>query len=67
MDGNIPWDRSAICKWIMYPVNYQLKNSDYKILFVCTKCGKEHRNKRAADDEIMKLPALIKSYEKYFN
>ena len=36
----------------MYPVDYQLKNSDYKILFVCSKCGKKHRNKRADDDEI---------------
>ena len=50
----------------MYPVNYQLKNSDYKILFVCSKCGKKHRNKRADDDEIIKLPELIKSYEKKF-
>ena len=50
----------------MYPVEYQLKNSDYKILFVCSKCGKKHRNKRADDDEITKLPELIKLYEKYF-
>ena len=50
----------------MYPVEYQLKNSDYKILFVCKKCGKKHWNKRAIDDEIIKLPELIKSYEKYF-
>jgi len=66
VDGNIPWDRSAICKWVMYPVEYQLKNSDYKILFVCSKCGKKHRNKRADDDEIIKLPELIKLYEIYF-
>ena len=50
----------------MYPVEYQLKNSDYKILFVCLKCGKKHRNKRADDDEITKLPDLIKLYEQYF-
>ena len=66
VDWEIPWDRSSTCKWVMYPVDYQLKNSDYKILFVCSKCGKEHRNKRADDDEIIKLPELIKSYEKYF-
>ena len=66
VDGDIPWDRSATCKWVMYPVEYQLKNSDYKILFVCSKCGKKHRNKRADDDEIIKLPELIKFYEKYF-
>ena len=66
VDGDIPWDRASMCKWIMYPVEYELKNSDYKILFVCSKCWKQHRNKRATDDEITKLPELIKSYEKYF-
>ena len=50
----------------MYPVDYQLKNSDYKILFVCSKCGKKHWNKRAEDDEITKLPTLIELYEQYF-
>ena len=66
VDGDVPWDRSSTCKWVMYPVEYQLKNSDYKILFVCSKCGKKHRNKRADDDEITKLPELIKLYEQYF-
>ena len=51
----------------MYPVEYQLKNSDYKILFVCSKCGKKHWNKRADDDEITELPKLIKIYEVYFD
>ena len=51
----------------MYPTEYQLKNSDYKILFVCSKCGKKHWNKRADDDEITELPELIKLYKKYFH
>ena len=67
MDWDIPGDRSANCKWIMYPVEYQIKNSEYKILFVCSKCKKKHWNKRADDDEITKLPELIKLYEKYFD
>ena len=66
VDGDIPGDRASECKWIMYPVEYILKNSDYKILFVCSKCGKKHRNKRATDDIIENLPALIKSYNQYF-
>ncbi len=66
VDWNTPWDRASTCKWVMYPTWYQIKNSDYKILFVCSKCGKQHRNKRADDDEIINLPELIKSYEKYF-
>jgi hypothetical protein len=31
-----------------------------KILFKCTKCGKLHRNKRAADDDIPTLLELVK-------
>jgi len=66
VDGDVPGDRASTCKWIMYPVEYKLKNSDYKILFVCSKCGKRHRNKRAGDDEIPRLPERIKLYESYF-
>lgn len=66
VDGEIPWDRSSECKWVMYPRTYELKKSDYKILFQCSKCGKQHRNKRASDDELTNLPELIKSYDKYF-
>ncbi|MCR5412459.1 MAG: hypothetical protein K6E76_05820 [Patescibacteria group bacterium] len=31
----------------MYPIAYEMKNGDYRILFQCVKCGKQHRNKRA--------------------
>jgi len=50
----------------MYPIEYQIKNWDYKILFICSKCGKKHRNKRAEDDEIVKLPGLISFYEQNY-
>jgi hypothetical protein len=43
----------------MFPLAYEIKNADYKILFRCEKCGKEHRNKRAEDDEITALPRFI--------
>ncbi len=66
VDWDIPWDRSSKCKWIMYPIDYKIKNSDYKILFACSKCGKRHRNKRSEDDEITELPDLIKTYQKVF-
>lgn len=62
LDGKIPWDRASTCRWIMYPIDYQLKNWDYKILFQCSACGKQHWNKRAEDDEIINLPSLIKEY-----
>ncbi|HCB51621.1 TPA: hypothetical protein DEP21_03530 [Patescibacteria group bacterium] len=50
----------------MFPIEYKMLNSDYKILFQCSKCGKQHRNKRAIDDEVTKLPELIKTYHHFF-
>jgi hypothetical protein len=44
----------------MVPIAYEIKNADYKILFRCEKCGKQHRNKRAEDDEITLLPEVLK-------
>jgi hypothetical protein len=43
----------------MFPIAYEIKNAEYKILFRCEKCGKEHWNKRAEDDEITLLPSFI--------
>ena len=59
VDGDTPGDRIASCGGKMYPVNYKLLNSDYKILFQCSQCKKQHRNKRAVDDEVVRLPELI--------
>ena len=66
LDGEIPWDRNSWCDGKMYPIAYEMKNGDYRILFQCEKCGKQHRNKRAWDDEIIELPHLIQEYQKYF-
>jgi len=62
VDGEIPGDRASICGGKMFPVAYEIKNSDYKILFRCEKCGKEHWNKRAEDDEIINLPKIAEDY-----
>jgi DNA-directed RNA polymerase subunit RPC12/RpoP len=64
VDGDIPGDRATSCGGKMFPIAYELRNSDYKILFRCEKCWKEHRNKRAEDDEIVRLPELIDGYKK---
>lgn len=66
LDWDAPWDRAANCWGIMYPIEYQLKNSDYKILFQCCECKKQHWNKRAEDDEIVNLPSLIQKYKENF-
>lgn len=66
VDGEIPGDRSSSCQGAMYPISYELKNSEVRILFSCTQCGKEHRNKRATDDQVENLPALIQKYQAHF-
>ena len=65
VDRDIPWDRASCCKWVMYPKEYELKNSDYRILFVCSKCWKKHWNKCAVDDDIVQLPRLIILYRDF--
>ncbi len=60
VDGPIPWDRSSECWGKMFPVEYFLKHWERKILFKCSVCGKEHRNKLADDDEIMNLLEKLK-------
>jgi hypothetical protein len=66
VDSDIPGDRKAICGGEMYPIMYELKNSNIKILFKCAKCGKQHWNKRAVDDEVEHLDQDIKAYKKFF-
>lgn len=66
VDGDIPGDRATSCHGKMYPVNYEYKNNERRILFQCTKCNKQHRNKRADDDDIGELPNYITTYKKNF-
>lgn len=56
VDGDIPGERKTSCGGMMYPVAYEQKNSQIRILFVCIDCKKEHWNKQADDDNITELP-----------
>lgn len=47
----------------MYPTAYEIRNWQLKIYFQCKQCGKNHRNKRADDDEVEKLDEYIKKYK----
>ncbi|NOZ45033.1 MAG: RNHCP domain-containing protein [bacterium] len=60
VDGDVPGDRTSSCHGLMKPVSYIRKHGDIKILFRCEKCGKEHWNKRAEDDDIEVLLSQIK-------
>ena len=61
VDADIPWDRKAqeSCGWKMYPKMYEIKNGMTKILFVCEKCWKEHRNKATIDDNLKDLDGFL--------
>ncbi|MBB1557389.1 MAG: RNHCP domain-containing protein [candidate division SR1 bacterium] len=66
VDGEIPGDRASECQGAMYPTSYEMKNSEIRILFSCSKCGKQHWNKRAIDDDITVLPEMIAKYRQFF-
>lgn len=63
VDWKIPGDRATDCHGTMYPTAYEIKNGGMKILFVCSKCGKKHWNKRADDDCVIELDKYIKQYK----
>ncbi len=63
LDKDIPGDRKSDCKWLMYPIFYEISNSQIKITFKCSKCGALHRNKAAEDDDIWNLDFFINKYK----
>jgi DNA-directed RNA polymerase subunit RPC12/RpoP len=54
VDLHQPGDRQSPCRGLMKPVDliYTGKKG-YQILFVCSKCGQESRNRAAIDDPVM--------------
>ncbi len=67
LDDKIPWDRKSTCKWIMYPIFYEISNWTIKITFKCSKCWHIHKNKISNDDNIWELDYFISKYKKIFN
>jgi hypothetical protein len=67
VDGEVPWDRSSLCKQKMYPIGYKFINGDVKILFECHWCGVKRRNKRADDDIIINLQEKIDLYKELYH
>ncbi|WP_073154114.1 RNHCP domain-containing protein [Seinonella peptonophila] len=51
IDLETPGDRRATCQGLMKPIDwvYQSKKG-YQIVFECTRCGKQIRNRAALDD-----------------
>jgi DNA-directed RNA polymerase subunit RPC12/RpoP len=63
VDGEIPGERATNCHGVMLPIQYEYHPTKTRILFVCTLCGKRHRNKASGDDEIGSLPEWIVKYK----
>lgn len=61
VDGDIPGDRDTSCEWVMKPIQMKVANGQTKILFLCTKCKKEHRNKLAEDDDVGALIDIVQN------
>lgn len=47
-----PGDRSNKCKGLLKPIGMEKFKDTYKIIYRCEKCGKEHKNVMAKDDNI---------------
>ncbi len=66
LDEDMPGDRLSKCYGLMYPQEYIIANWKTKILFVCSKCKKKHRNKSSDDDKLYDLDYLINNYKNKF-
>ncbi len=49
---NLPGDRSNPCHGLLKPIGIEKHKDTYKILYVCEKCGKKHKNIMATDDNM---------------
>ncbi len=70
LDNN-PGDRSSSCYGLLKPIAIEpSKKDDFKIVYVCKKCGCIKKNKKAIDDnldliiEIMNEAQDIKKYKR---
>lgn len=53
-----PGDRASTCKGMLIPVDIEKYKQTYKIIYKCEKCGYEHKNVMAADDDINQIIEL---------
>ncbi len=60
-----PGDRQNTCKGLMKPIDITYKNGEYIIHYMCTKCGQQHNNKSATDDNFETILSVMnKTYGK---
>ena len=56
-----PGARMNECKGLLRPVGIEKYKNTYKILYICEKCGKLHKNIMAKDDSMAKIIEVSKS------
>jgi len=55
-----PGDRENSCKGLLKPIGIEKYKDTYKILYVCEKCKKEHKNIIAKDDDMTSIINISK-------
>ena len=55
-----PGDRNNPCKGMLEPVGIEKFKDSFKIIYVCEKCHKAHKNIMAKDDDMNKIIELSK-------
>lgn len=55
-----PGDRKNPCKGMLKPVGIEKFKDSFKIIYICEKCGKTHKNIMAKDDDMNKIIELSK-------
>lgn len=54
----MPGDRNNPCKGMLKPIGIEKYKNTYKIIYVCEKCKKQHKNIIAKDDDFNKIIEL---------
>lgn len=55
-----PGDRNNSCKGMLEPVGIEKFKDSFKIIYLCEKCHKTHKNIMARDDDMNKIIELSK-------
>lgn len=53
-----PGDRENNCKGLLEPIQIEKFKDTFKIVYKCQKCGKNHKNIMAKDDDVNKIIEL---------
>lgn len=53
-----PGDRENECKGLLEPIDIEKFKQTYKIIYKCQKCGQQHKNIMADDDDLNKIIEL---------